>query len=105
MIAPKRNKYMVKNFYDCPQICMLHAKEHHSILCPLLDQLRIVFEHCLRGLFNYSVKPSPDLSRLGLWSTKTRFGQVGNQVGQVKDQVDQGHGLRLSIWTFGLTID
>ena len=49
------------------------------------------------GLFDYSVKPGPDLSRLrvilvGLVtrSTKARFGQVGDQVSQVKDQVGQG---------------
>ena len=46
------------------------------------------------GLFDYSVKPGPDLSRfrLGLVrlvtrSAKARFGQVGDQVSKVKDQV------------------
>ena len=45
-------------------------------------------------MFDYSVKPGPDLSRLrvslvGLVtrSTKARFGQVGDHVSQVKDQV------------------
>ena len=49
------------------------------------------------GLFDYSVKPGPDLarSRLGLVrlvtrSAKARFSQVGEQVSQVKDQVGQG---------------
>ena len=43
------------------------------------------------GLFDYSVKPGPDLSRLRLSlvrlvtrSIKARFGQVGDQVSQVK---------------------
>ena len=51
------------------------------------------------GLFDYSVKPGPDLSRsrLGLVRLLTRtakamFGQVGYQVSQVKDQVGQGQG-------------
>ena len=54
------------------------------------------------GLFDYSVKPCPDLSRLRLSlvrlvtrSTKARFGQVGDQVSQVKDQVGQGQGQEL----------
>ena len=54
------------------------------------------------GLFDYSVKPGPDLSRLRLSlvrlvtrSTKARFGQVGDQVSQVMDQVCQGHGQEL----------
>ena len=54
------------------------------------------------GLFDYSVKPGPDLSRLRLSlvrlvtrSTKARFGQVGDQVSQVKDQVCQGQGQEL----------
>ena len=54
------------------------------------------------GLFDYSVKPGPDLSRfrLGLVrlvtrSAKARFGQVGDQVSQVKDQVGQGQGQEL----------
>ena len=54
------------------------------------------------GLFDYSVKPGPDLSRfrvslVGLVtrSTKARFGQVGDQVNQVKDQVGQGQGQEL----------
>ena len=47
------------------------------------------------GLFDYSVKPCPDLSRLGFRSTKARFGQVGDQVSQVKDQVGQGQGKEL----------
>ena len=45
------------------------------------------------GLFDYSVKPGPDLSRLRLGlvglvtrSTKARFGQVGDQVNQAKGQ-------------------
>ena len=45
------------------------------------------------GLFYYSVKPGPDLSRfrvslVGLVtrSTKAKFGQVDDQVSQVKDQ-------------------
>ena len=44
------------------------------------------------GLFDYSVKPGPDLSRLRLSlvrlvtrSFKARFGQVGDRVSQVKD--------------------
>ena len=51
------------------------------------------------GLFDYSVKPGPDLSRLRLSlvplvtrSIKARFGQVGDQFSQVKDQVGQGQG-------------
>ena len=54
------------------------------------------------GLFDYSVKPGPDLSRsrLGLVRLLTRtakamFGQVGYQVSQVKDQVGQGQGQEL----------
>ena len=54
------------------------------------------------GLFDYSVKSGPDLSRLRLSlvrlvtrSTKARFGQVGDQVSQVKDQVCQGQGQEL----------
>ena len=54
------------------------------------------------GLFDYSVKPGPDLSRLRLSlvrlvtrSIKARFGQVGDQVSQVKDQVGQGQGQEL----------
>ena len=54
------------------------------------------------GLFDYSVTPGPDLSRfrLGLFrlvtrSAKARFGQVGDQVRKVKDQVDQGQGQEL----------
>ena len=44
----------------------------------------------------------PDLSRFRLSlvrlvtrSAKARFGQVGNQVGKVKDQVGQGQGQEL----------
>ena len=43
-------------------------------------------------LFDYNVKPGPDLPRLKLSLarlTKARFGQVGDQVSQVKDQVSQ----------------
>ena len=54
------------------------------------------------GLFDYSGKPGQDLSRfrLGLVrlvtrSAKARFGQVGDQVSQVKDQVGQGQGQEL----------
>ena len=54
------------------------------------------------GLFDYSVKPGPDLSKLRLSliqlvtrSIKARFGQVGDQVSQVKDQVGQGQGQEL----------
>ena len=54
------------------------------------------------GLFDYSVKPGPDFSRfrIGLVrlvtrSAKARFGQVGDQVRKVKDQVDQGQGQEL----------
>ena len=54
------------------------------------------------GLFDYSVKSGPDLSRfrLGLVrlvtrSAKAKFGQVGDQVSQVKDQVGQGQGQEL----------
>ena len=54
------------------------------------------------GLFDYSVKPGPDLSRLRLSlvrlvtrSIKARFCQVGDQVSQVKDQVGQGQGQEL----------
>ena len=59
------------------------------------------------GLFDYSVKPGPDLSRLRLSlvrlvtrSTKARFGQVGDQVSQVKDQVGQGQGQELDNYPF-----
>ena len=66
------------------------------------------------GLFDYSVKPGPDLSmswlglvRLLTRSAKTRFGQVGYQVSQVQDQVGQGQGQELDnnwfIMTDGLT--
>ena len=58
------------------------------------------------GLFDYSVKPGPDLSRLRLSlvqlvtrSIKARFGQVGDQVSQVKDQVGQGQGQELDNFT------
>ena len=51
------------------------------------------------GLLDYSAKPCPDLPRLRLSlarlvtrSTKARFGQVGDKVSQVKDQVGQGQG-------------
>ena len=54
------------------------------------------------GLFDYSVKPGPHLSRsrLGFVRLETRlakafFGQVGDQVSQVKDQVGQGQGQEL----------
>ena len=54
------------------------------------------------GLFDYSVKPGPDLSRLRLSlvrlvtrSIKARFGQVSDQVSQVKDQVGKGQGQEL----------
>ena len=54
------------------------------------------------GLFDYSVKPGPDLSKLRLSlvqlvtrSIKARFGQVGDQVSQVKNQVGQGQGQEL----------
>ena len=54
------------------------------------------------GLFYYSVKPGPDLPRfrvslVGLVtrSTKAKFGQVGDQVSQVMDQVGQGQGQEL----------
>ena len=54
------------------------------------------------GLFDYSVKPGPDLSgfRLGLVRlvtrlVKARFGQAGDQVRKVKDQVGQGQGQEL----------
>ena len=54
------------------------------------------------GLFDYSVKSGPDLSRfrLGLVrlvtrSIKARFGQVGDQVDQAEDQVGQGQGQEL----------
>ena len=54
------------------------------------------------GLFDYSVKPGPHLSRLRLSlvrlvtrSINARFGQVGDQVSQVKDQVGQGQGQEL----------
>ena len=59
------------------------------------------------GLFDYSVKPGPDLSRLRLGlvrlvtrSTKARFGQAVDQVGQVKDQVGQGQGQELDNFFF-----
>ena len=52
------------------------------------------------GLFDYSVKPGPDLSRsrLGLVklltkTAKAMFAQVDYQVSQVKDQVGQGQEL------------
>ena len=51
---------------------------------------------------DYSIKPGPDLLRfrLGLVrlvtrSIKARFGQVSDQVSQVKDQVGQGQGQEL----------
>ena len=54
------------------------------------------------GLFDYSVKPGPDLSRSRLVmvrlltrTAKARFGQVGDQVGQVKNQVGQGQDQEL----------
>ena len=54
------------------------------------------------GLFDYSVKPGPDLSRLRpslvllvTRSIKARFGQVVDQVSQVKDQFGQGQGQEL----------
>ena len=44
------------------------------------------------GLFDYSVKPGPDLSKLRVSlvrlvtrSIKARFGKVGDQVSKVKD--------------------
>ena len=58
------------------------------------------------GLFDYSVNPGPDLSRLRLSlvrlvtrSIRTRFGKVGDQVRQVKGQIGQGQGRSLT--TFG----
>ena len=50
-------------------------------------------------LFDYSVKPGPDL-RLSLFrlvtrSIKARIGEVGDQVRQVNDQVGQGQGQEL----------
>ena len=54
------------------------------------------------GDLDYSVSSGPDLSRLRLSlvrlvtrSIKARFCQVGDQVSQVKDQVDQGQGQEL----------
>ena len=54
------------------------------------------------GLFDYSVYPGPDLSRFRLGfvrlvtrSAKARFGQVGDQVNQVKDHDGQGQGQEL----------
>ena len=54
------------------------------------------------GLFDYSVKPGPDLSRSRLVlirlltrTAKAMFGQVGYQVSQVKDQVGKGKGQEL----------
>ena len=54
------------------------------------------------GLFDYSVKPGPDLSRSRLGfvrlltrTAKAMFGQVDYQVSQVKDQVGQGQGQEL----------
>ena len=41
--------------------------------------------------------------RLVTRSTKARFGQVGDQVSQVKDQVSQGQGQELDNITFKLT--
>ena len=60
------------------------------------------------GLFDYSVKPGPDLSRLRLSlvqlvtrSIKARFGQVVDRVGdQVGDQVGQGQGQELDNKSF-----
>ena len=59
------------------------------------------------GLFDYSVKPGPDLSRLRLTlvrlvtrSIKAMFGQVGDQVSQVKDQLGQGQSQELDNETF-----
>ena len=62
------------------------------------------------GLFDYSVKSGPDLLRLRLGlvklvtrSTKARFGQVGDHVSQVKDQVGQGQGQELdNCWFIAL---
>ena len=63
------------------------------------------------GLFDYSVKPGPDLSRfrLGLVrlvtkSAKAKFGQVGDQVSKVKDQVGQGQGQELDNYNFNKDI-
>ena len=54
------------------------------------------------GLFDYSVKPGPDLSRFRLGfvklvtrSANARFGQVGDEVRKVKDQVGLGQGQEL----------
>ena len=57
------------------------------------------------GLFEYSVKPGPDLSRSRLslamlvtkWA-KARYGQVDDQVSQFKDQV-----LQVDMETFKLS--
>ena len=54
------------------------------------------------GLFDYSVKPGPDLSRSRIGfvrlltrTAKAMFGQVGYQVSQVNDQVGQGQDQEL----------
>ena len=59
------------------------------------------------GLFDYSVYPGPDLSRFRLSlvrlvtrSAKARFGQVGDQVSKVQDQVGQGQGQELHNFHF-----
>ena len=64
------------------------------------------------GLFDYSVKPGPDLSRLRLSlvqlvttrSIKARFGQVGDQVSQVEDQVVKARARSLTILIYLILI-
>ena len=47
------------------------------------------------GLLDYSVKPGPDFVKVKARLAKARFSQVGDQVSQVKDLVDQGQGKEL----------
>ena len=76
----------------------VHSKlsERRNSKFPSLKSFLVVVEWGGGGLSDYSVKPGPDLSRLRLRlvtrSIKARFGQVDDQVKQVKDQVGQGQG-------------
>ena len=82
----------------------------------LIFHLWKVFWWCRGGLFDFSVKPGPDLSRLRLslvqlvtWSIKARFGQFGDQVGQGQGQeLDNnwpfGH-FSVNFWTTCVEID
>ena len=51
------------------------------------------------AFLNIVSSPGPGLVRLVTRWVKTRFGQVGDKVSQVKDQVGQGQGQELdNIW-------